>query len=331
MFVLDSYFWAVVFTLVTMLCWGSWANTQKLTPPSWRFELFYWDYAIGVFLVSTLFAFTLGSIGSVGRSFISDMAQAGGGNLISAFVGGVVFNAGNILLVASIAIAGMAVAFPVGVGLALVLGVLINYIATPLGNPSVLFAGVALVVLAMILDSIAYKRLPNQSSGGSTKGLLLAVFFGILAGFFYRFVAASMSLDFNNLDPGKLSPYSAVFMFALGLLVSNVVFNSFIMKKPFVGSPVSAAAYFNAGAKTHLIGVVGGMIWGVGMTFSIIASGQAGFAISYGLGQGATLVAALWGVFVWKEFKDLPKGSGWLIVLMFVCFVAGLTLIIVSR
>jgi glucose uptake protein len=314
-----------------MLCWGSWANTQKLTAKDWRFELFYWDYAIGVFLLSTLIAFTMGSVGSAGRSFLEDMAQAEAGNLLSAAVGGVIFNAANILLVASIAIAGMAVAFPVGIGLALVLGVLVNYIATPIGNPSLLFLGVGLVVVAIVLDAVAYRRIPGTGEGGGTKGLVLAVFCGVLAGFFYRFVAASMSVDFLNLEPGKLGPYSAVFMFSAGLLASNLVFNYLIMKKPFVGSPVPMSAYFKGGTRLHLIGMLGGLIWGIGMTFSIIASGQAGFAISYGLGQGATMVAALWGVFIWKEFKKALPGTNRLIALMFTCFVAGLILIILSR
>ncbi len=291
MFVLDSYLWAVVFCLITMLCWGSWANTQKLAARDWRFELFYWDYAIGVLLVSTLFALTLGSVGAGGRGFLVDLAQADLSNLVSAALGGVIFNAANILLVASIAIAGMAVAFQVGIGLALVLGVLINYLATPLGNPLVLFFGVALVTAAIVLDAIAYRRLPKETADSGSEGLVLAVLCGILAGFFYRFVAASMSLNFNNLEPGKLGPYSAVFMFSLGLLGSNLLFNTIIMKRPFVGRPGFFRRLLRRIGASPRRQVLGGIIWGIGMMFSIIASGQAGFAISYGLGQGATMVA----------------------------------------
>ena len=134
MTVVESYAAAVVMCVITMFCWGSWANTQKLASKEWRFELFYWDYAIGVLLFALVLAFTLGSTGTAGRSFLADMAQAERGNLISAFVGGVVFNLSNILLVAAIDIAGMAVAFPIGVGLALVLGVITNYLASPVGN-----------------------------------------------------------------------------------------------------------------------------------------------------------------------------------------------------
>ena len=331
MFVLHSYAWAVLLCVVTMLCWGSWANTQKLARAGWRFELFYWDYAIGVVLLSVLFAFTLGSVGADGRSFLEDLAQADSSNLLSAFVGGVVFNAANILLVAAIDIAGMAVAFPVGIGLALVLGVVVNYVSDPVGNAFLLFAGVGLVVMAIILDAIAYRKLSGQSGRVSAKGLGLSVACGILMGFFYRFVAASMSADFVRLDLGKLSPYTAVVVFALGLLASNLLFNTFIMKRPFRGAPVSARDYFAGDPKTHFVGVLGGIIWGVGMMLSILSSGPAGFAISYGLGQGATMVAAFWGVFVWKEFKDAPAGTGRLLALMFLCFLAGLALIVWAR
>jgi len=331
MFILQSYLPAVIFCFITMLCWGSWANTQKLAGKEWRFELFYWDYVIGVFLLSLIFAFTLGSNGSVGRSFIQDIGQADFSNLLSAMIGGVIFNAANILLVAAIAIAGMSVAFPVGIGIALVWGVVVNYINTPLGNPVMLFVGVALVVFAILFDATAYKRLAGKTKGVSTKGLVLSVLCGILMGNFYYFVAKSMSTDFVVLQAGKLSPYTAVFFFSIGLLVSNFIFNTIIMKKPFVGKPVAISKYFKGSLRLHSIGVLGGIIWCIGMSFSIIASGQAGFAISYGLGQGATMVAAFWGVFIWKEFKDAPKGTNKMLTLMFLCFILGLGLIIVAR
>jgi glucose uptake protein len=331
MFILDSYAWAVVFCIVTMLCWGSWANTQKLAGRAWRFELFYWDYVFGVVLLSVLMALTLGSFGGAGRTFFEDVAQADFENIRSAFIGGVVFNLANILLVAAIAIAGMAVAFPVGIGLALVLGVLINYFATPVGNPVILFLGVGLVAVAIVLDAAAYGKLPSQGRGITTKGLVLSVLCGILMGFFYRFVASSMSTEFENLEPGKLGPYSAVFFFSLGLLASNLILNPIIMRKPFVGDPVPLSDYFKGGTKLHLIGIVGGVIWGIGMMFNIIASGQAGFAISYGLGQGATMIAAFWGVFVWKEFQNAPPPTGLLLALMFIGYLTGLALIILAR
>ena len=330
MFVLESYPVAVVFCVITMLCWGSWANTQKLAGKTWRFELFYWDYVIGVFLMALIFAFTLGNSGESGRGLLEDLAQADTKNLGSAFLGGIIFNAANILLVAAIAIAGMSVAFPVGIGIALVLGVVVNYMAQPKGDPIVLFAGVALIAVAIILDALAYRRLPGQGKGGGAKGLILAVLCGILMGCFYRFVAASMSADFVQMEAGKLSPYTAMVCFSLGIVASNFLFNTILMLKPVSGEPVPLGDYFKGTIRDHLWGIVGGMIWAVGMTFSIIAFGIAGPAISYGLGQGATLVAALWGVFIWREFREAPSGTNVFLALMFLGFVAGLALIIWS-
>ncbi len=332
MLIVESYPLAVVLCVLTMLCWGSWANTQKLAARAWRFQLFYWDYSIGVLLLALVLAFTAGSTGSAGRSFLADLSQAEGRSLGLAFLGGVVFNLSNILLVAAIDIAGMAVAFPIGVGLALALGVVTNYVATPVGNPVLLFAGVSGVVLAILLSAAAYRRLPSQGGRTSGKGIGLSVVAGLLMATFYRFVAASMSTDFRDLEPGKLSPYTAVVVFSLGLLVSSFLWNTLVMVRPFVGEPVPLGDYFRKGTpRLHLVGILGGMIWNLGMALSIIASGAAGFAISYGLGQGATLVAALWGVFVWKEFRAAPPGTNRLLALMFASFVVGLALIVYAR
>ena len=287
---------------------------------------------MGVVLLALIFALTLGSSGDQGRSFLSDLTQASFENIRSAFIGGIIFNIANLLIVAAIDIAGLAVAFPVGIGIALVWGVVINYMATPVGDPNILFTGVALVVIAIILDAIAYKRLPSQKGGTSTKGIIISIIGGIAMGYFYRFVAASMSENFTDPAIGKLTPYTAVFIFSLGIFISNFLWNTIFMYKPLKGNPVSYIDYFSLGtSKLHLIGILGGIIWCLGMSFSIIASEQAGFAISYGLGQGATMIAAAWGVFIWKEFKDAPKGTNWLISLMFIFFIIGLSMIILAR
>ena len=327
MFIVSSYTLAVVLTFVTMLCWGSWANTQKLAEKSWRFELFYWDYVLGIVLMSLFFAFSMGSFGEHGRSFLADLKQADGANIQKALLGGVIFNAANILVAAAIAIAGMSVAFPVGIGIALVLGVIINYMATPQGSPTWLFSGVGLVTVAIVIDAIAYRRKASQAMKIPTKGIVLSVVGGILMALFYRFVASSMTDDFVHPKAGFMTPYTATVFFSIGILVSNLFFNTLLMKKPFEGMPVSYSQYFKGGLKEHLTGIFGGMIWCTGMSFSIIAAGKAGFPVSYGLGQGATLVAALWGVFIWKEFKG-SKGTSGLLTAMFLLFVVGIGLII---
>lgn len=330
MFIVDSYTLAVIFCFVTMICWGSWANTQKMATKDWPFQLFYWDYTIGTVVLVLILGLTMGSIGTEGRPFLADIAQADLDSLGSAFLGGVVFNIANILLVVAIDIAGMAVAFPVGIGLALVIGVLVNYIATPLGDPFLLFLGVGLVVVAIVLDALAESRVKRAVS--SAKGIGISILAGILMGFFFRFVAASVSLNFTNPEPGLMTPYGAVFIFTIGIFVSNFVWNTYFMYKPVTGEPVSFRQYFKEGnMRLHIVGALGGIIWAVGMLFSMIASEKAGFAISYGLGQGATMVAAAWGVFIWKEFEDAPEGTNKLIGFMFLFFLLGLGLIILSR
>jgi glucose uptake protein len=329
MFIVQNYSTAVLFCIITMLCWGSWANTQKLAGKTWRFELFYWDYVIGILLFSVLSAFTLGSFGDKGRHFLDDLRQADGANIGSAIFGGVVFNAANILFSAAIAIAGMAVAFPVAIGLALVLGVLVNYYASQKGSPVFLFAGVALVAVAIVINALAYKRASTGDQKISSKGIIISLIAGVLMSFFYRFIAASMDLDdFEAPAAGKMTPYTAVFVFSVGIFISNFVFNTILMKKPLQGQPTSYSAYFKGNFSTHLTGVLGGLVWGIGNSLNLIAAGKAGAAISYGLGQGATLVAAFWGVFIWKEFRNAPKGTHGLITAMFLLFIAGLGLLI---
>ncbi|MCK3685543.1 GRP family sugar transporter [Maribellus sp. YY47] len=329
MYIVTSYPFAIFLCFITMLCWGSWGNTQKLAGKTWRYELYYWDYVIGVLLLSLIMAFTLGSNGEAGRSFIADLKQADMGNIGSAFLGGIIFNAANILLSTAIAIAGMSVAFPVGIGLALVLGVIINYMGSQKGDPVFLFLGVGLITIAIIINALAYKKASSGSQKVSTKGIMVSILAGVLMSFFYRFVAASMDLD-NFVSPaqGMMTPYTAFVIFALGVFISNFLFNTILLKRPISGEPTNYKAYFKGKLPIHLVGVLGGVIWGIGNSFNLIAAGKAGAAISYGLGQGATLVAALWGVFIWREFKNSPKGTNGMLALMFILFAAGIVSII---
>lgn len=331
MFIVNNYLLAVVLCFVTMLCWGSWANTQKLAGKTWRYELFYWDYVIGILLFSIILGFTLGSVGDEGRSFLADLKQITLGNYVSALIGGAVFNLGNILLSAAVAMAGMTVAFPLGVGIALVLGVIVNYIGAPKGDPTTLFLGVVLVVVAIVLNAIASGKMHRGGANSNKKGIVIAVIAGVLMSFFYRFVAAAM--DLNNFEaptPGMATPYSAFFIFAVGIFLSNLVFNTIVMRRPFDGAPVTYKEYFNGRTSTHMVGVLGGVIWGIGTALSYIAAGKAGAAISYALGQGAPMVAALWGIFIWKEFKGASRGVNYLLACMFIFFIAGLGAIILS-
>ena len=333
MFIVHSYLLAVVFCFITMLCWGSWGNTQKLAGKTWRYELFYWDYVIGMVLFALLLGLTMGSIGEQGRPFIEDLMQANGRGVLSVLLGGIIFNASNILLSASVSLAGMSVAFPLGVGLALVLGVIINYMGAPKGDPMLLFVGVALIVVAIICNGIASGRMSKGGDAGASnrKGIILSMVAGVLMSFFYRFVAAAMDLDnFEQPTAGMLTPYSAIFVFSIGVLLSNFVFNTLVMRRPFVGEAVSYKEYFKGSLSTHLVGVLGGAIWCLGTAFSYIAAGKAGAAISYALGQGAPMIAAAWGVFIWKEFKGSDSKTNTLLTVMFLFFIVGLAMIVVA-
>ena len=359
MYLCPTYILAVVFCVVTMFCWGSWANTQKLVNKKWRYELFYWDYVLGVLLTSLVFAYTMGSQGEVGRDFVTDLGQASPSALGWAFAGGVVFNIANILLVSAIDIAGMSVAFPVGIGLALVLGVIWNFLAAPTasGNPTLLFLGVGLVAVAIILSALSYKKRdaanadPNAPKKPIGKGLALSLLCGVLMSLFYYFVAKSLApvvtgaaagqtfdVTLSNLqvrgaqlEHGLLTPYTANVLFALGVLLSNCVIMPILMRKPISGEPVEKGAYWKGGIGDHFWGWLGGAIWAVGMTLNVIASGVASAAVAYGLGQGATLMSAIWGVFIWREFNGAPKGVGKILTAMFAFFVVGLALIIYTK
>ena len=340
MYFCNNYALAVVFCVVTMLCWGSWGNTQKLVGKTWRYELFYWDYVIGVVLFALASGLTAGSFGGGEWSFVDNLSQTSASNLGSAFLGGVVFNAANILLAAAISIAGMSVAFPVGIGLALVLGVVVNYVGAPKGDPTMLFGGVALIVAAILCNAAAYRLKAKgtektQGTGGTKtvgKGIVLSVVCGVLMAFFYRFIARTMDMNFAAAAPqaGMMTPYSAFFVFALGIFASNFVFNAIAMRHPVDGEPITEKEYFRGGFAIHLVGVLGGLIWGLGNGINLVAAGKAGAAISYGLGQGATLVSALWGILVWREFRGAPKSAVRFNLAMFALFLLGLALIVLA-
>jgi len=326
MFVVTGLPVAILFCMVTMLGWGSWANTQKLAgKEKWPFQLFYWDYAIGVFLFSLVFAGSFGSFGNAGASALENVDFVDWTFIWPALGAGVLFNLSNILLVVGIDAAGMSVAFPVGVGLALVIGTVKSYVQEPKGDPVLLFAGVGLILLAMVLSAMAHRKLPAKGQRQPLRGVIYSAVAGSLMGFFYPLLINAISPKFNTdpIQPGMMTPYTALVAFGAGVLASNVVWNTIFMRS----GGVTYKEYFRGSARLHLIGVLGGAIWMLALSFNVIASGVAGPAISYALGQGATLVAAIWGVFIWKEFAAAPKGTGKLIGAMLAGYAMGLVLI----
>jgi len=339
MFIVHSYTLAVILCFVIMLCWGSWGNTQKATAKNWRYELFYWDCVLGMVAFSLILAFTLGSLGPEGRPFCEDIAQASLNSILMIAIGGFIFNASNILLSAAVSIAGMAVAFPLGCGLALVLGVINNLRAeveqgSMHSNIPLLAAGVALILLAVVLNGMASGKKGGASAVSKIdqkKGIILALVAGVVMSFFSYFILNAMDLNnFAAMEAGKVGPYTVMVIFSLSVLVSQFIFGPIVMRKPFVGEPVKMCEYCKGDAKTHIVGMCGGAIWCLGTSLSYITAEKAGAALSYALGQGAPLVAAIWGVFIWKEFKGASKGVYGLLAAMFCLFIAGIALIIMA-
>lgn len=322
----ETYFILLSFMIVSMLCWGSWANTLKLCP-GYRFQLFYWDYVIGLIVGAVVWGSTLGSFGSTGRTFYVDMVQTNSYHIFLAATGGVIFNIANLLLVAAIDIAGMAVAFPIGIGLALVVGAVSSYVISPKGNPLLLFGGLALVVAAIVLDAIAYRMREASRPAMSRRGIVISLIAGVLMGCFYPFVSKSMS---GEDAPG---PYAAVLFFALGVAVCSIPVNWLLMRLPLDGrAPASMKGYWGAAGSWHLWGILGGSIWCTGAMLNFVASRAhiVGPAVSYSIGQGATMISACWGVFIWKEFTQAPSRSKACLAWMFVFFLCGLTAIAVA-
>jgi glucose uptake protein len=332
---------ALLLMILSMICWGSWANTYKLSG-KWRFELFYWDYAVGVLLAAIIAAYTFGTLGFDGFLFTDDLMRAGRRNIAYGAGAGVIFNLANILLVAAIAVAGMSVAFPVGIGLALIIGVIWNYIINPQGNPTLLFTGVAIVIAAIVVDAMAYRSLglmkvKKEIKAGRSKttipkvgwkGIILSIASGLLMGSFYPLVEMGKQGD------AGLGPYAIAFVFACGIFASTFVFNLFFMNLPVQGPPVEILDYFKGSLKQHALGILGGGIWAVGtITNFVVASApdaHVGPAISYALGQGATLISALWGLLVWKEFRGAEGAVKVQLALMLILFATGLTLISIA-
>jgi glucose uptake protein len=306
---------ALMMMITSAVCWGSWANTFKGVK-NYRFELFYWDYAVGIFLISLVLALTMGSTGNDANSFLNNVHSADNANIISTMVGGAIFNLANLLLVAAIDMAGLAIAFPVSIGIALVVGVVSSYILQPKGNLVLLAIGVVCAVIAVIMDGKAYGSLPIAGGAVSKKSIVTCIVSGVLMGLWAPFVARGMT------HGNPLGPYSIAVFLTLGALLSCSIWNVYFMKKPLVGEPVDFSGYFKGPVSGHVLGLLGGAIWGTGMVFNLVAASFTGVAISYAIGQSAPMVAALWGVFAWKEFAGAGSRAKLYLAGMFVfyCF-----------
>ena len=303
--------------IASTICWGSWANTYKGVK-NYRFELFYWDYAVGIFLTSLVLALTMGSLHGGASAFSANLHLASRSNIVSALIGGAVFNLANLLLVAGIDMAGLAIAFPVSIGIALVVGVVLSYELQPKGNPWLLGLGVLFAVVAVILDGKAYAALGSANRAISRKSIVVCVISGILMGLWAPFVTRALTAGYS------LTPYSTSVMFTLGALLSCFLFNIYLMRHPLNGAPVSISGFFRASASDHLLGLAGGIVWGVGTVFNLVAANFTGVATSYAIGQASPMVAALWGVLAWHEFQNAGPRAKLYLGLMFVFYLLGI-------
>lgn len=322
MFTPQTFTLALLMMITAAVCWGSWANTFKGVK-NYRFELFYWDYAIGIFLISLILALTMGSTGHDSSSFLDNVRSADKSNIVSTLVGGAIFNLANLLLVAAIDMAGLAIAFPISIGIALVVGVVLSYSLEQKGNPLFLGIGVACALIAVILDGKAYGNLGSSGRNFSRKSLIVCVVSGILMGLWNPFMTYAMTRG------NSLTPYSAAVFLTLGALVSCFIWNLYFMKHPLVGEPVKLSGFFGGATSGHLLGLLGGAIWGTGTVFSLTAGKLTGQAISYAIGQSAPMVAALWGVLAWKEFAGAGSRAKMYLGLMFVFY--GLAILLIAR
>ena len=320
MFTPDNLSLALMMMITSAICWGSWANTYKGVK-NYRFELFYWDYAVGIFLISLVLALTMGSTGHDASSFLNNVSAADRSNIVYALVGGALFNLANLLLVAAIDMAGLAVAFPIAIGIALVVGVVLSYALQPKGNAGFLALGVACALVAVILDGKAYGTMASSGRTVSRKSIITCIVSGVLMGLWAPFMTHAMTTG------NTLGPYSAAVFLTLGALLSCFIWNIYFMKHPLVGEPVSFSGFFSGPASGHMLGILGGVIWGVGTVFNLVAANFTGVAISYAIGQSAPMVAALWGIFVWKEFKGSGSSAKFYLGLMFVFYALAIALV----
>jgi glucose uptake protein len=319
-FVPTTFAAALIMTILSTICWGSFANTAKITR-NYRFELYYWDYAAGIFAISLILAFTMGSARGGDTAFVANLHAAAPLNIAWAAIGGFIFNIANVLLIAGIEIVGLAIAFPISIGIALVEGVVLSYAIQPKGSALLLGAGVAMALLAVTMIGKAYGQLGGANRAVSRKGVVICVISGLLMGSFAPFVTRAMTAA------RPLTPYTVAVFFTLGAVICCFLFNTILMKKPLVGDPVSFSEYTRASARNHALGLLGGVIWGLGTVFNFVAASLVGVAISYAIGQASPMIAALWGVFVWREFRGAnAKAKGYLVG-MFASYVLALVLI----
>lgn len=317
----ETFAAALAMMLGSMLCWGSWTNLSRLAR-GWRLEFFHHDYAWGMLVVAVVAAATGGML--FGRPNVLDnLAASDAASVAWATVAGACLNAGNFLLMAGIARVGMTVAFPVSVGFSLVVSTVLAYLVRPLGDPALLAAGVALVFAAVVTNALVYRSHGKGRSGGGN-GLAMCLAAGIL----FTMCGPMVAKALNTARP--LAPYGVALVYAVGSLAITAPLLALLRRFPLDGIPLAMADYRRGTARDHAAGLAGGTIWGAGMVLNFLAAGLAGMAVSGAIGQANPLVAAAWGIFVWREFRGASRRTLVLLGLMIALYSAGLVLLALS-
>ncbi|MCU1259435.1 MAG: putative integral rane protein [Bryobacterales bacterium] len=337
-----SYLATLVVIILGMLCWGLWANTFKLAG-NWRFELYYLDFAFGASLLAVVAALTAGTLGFDGFSFTDDLLHAGKTQDLEGFIAGMIFNFGNMLLVAAVGLAGLSIALPVAMGVALVLDVILAFIFRPQGNSAVLFAGAAIILVALVTAIYAFRyyrlsqvdelvktgKVKSTRRRVSLKGVFVALVSGLFLGGFLPLLEKSQATD------AGLGPYGETFVFAAGIMLSTILYNLFFMNLPVSGQPLEIIDYFKSPLRQHLMGLLGGVLWCSGMLLLLVggrAEGTAALspAAIFGISQSSTVIAALCGLLLWKEFAAADLRVRAMTFVMIVLFTCGLAMLAIG-
>ena len=339
----QTYSAALLVMVLSMLCLGSWANAYKLAG-KWRFELFYYDFAIGFVLAAVLYALTVGNLGFDGFKLTDDIFHAGKRQWFFAILVGAVLNLGTMLLVGAISVAGMAVAFPLSMGLALLMGVFVNPLIKQAGSPLYLALGDVLLVAAVLACATAYHstcvlrvralaaegKVKRRTSPGAGKGIILSLVSGLILSLVAPLTGLATTEEIG------LGPYALTVLCGVGLVVSTFVYNLFFMNLPLEGEPLEVLDYLKGSLRGHFFGWLGGMVWCTGILAGWVAYlNPVGvpYGVSYALAGGGAVLASLWGLVAWRDFKaggGMEKGMGWLAVLLFAGGVALVSLAILK-
>ncbi len=328
-----TYSSALLLLFISFACLGSWANTFKLTGSRWRYELYYLDFSIGALLLAVVAAYTLGTMG--GDVFTNRMILAGRTAQAWAVGGGVIFNIGNMLLVAAVSLIGMSAAFPLTIGTALVITSFFHFRPA---NLVFLAVGIVLMLLTVTFDGSACglrnrglakavkdqkrdKAAPKTSK--SSKGIVVGIIGGVALGLFYPVLNRAMAGDLG------LGPYAGALLFCLGLVASTLVFCLYFMNVAIEGGPLTIKSYFQGKFAQHALGFLGGVICAVGLLSAALALSAPpeilpDDSVLFVVPLASVLLAFLWGIIIWREFKSAPIGAKGSLAASAVCFGCGL-------